>query len=92
MSVIYKCKECQKVNKMWEICEFCFWPIEKIFEKTEFQKRENPFNKEKALQFLKSQQFVSQKFAKDKRVYEKYRDLIDFINKAIPDENQNKLF
>lgn len=92
MSVIYKCKECQKVNNMWTICEFCFWPVEKIFEKKEIEKRENPFNKEKAIQFLKSQQFVSQKFAKDKRTFEKYKDLIEFISKAIPDENQNSLF
>jgi len=76
---------------MSTICEFCFWRVEKIFE-NKIEKKENPFNKEKAIQFLKSQQFVSQKFVKDKRTFEKYKDLIEFITKAIPDENQNSLF
>jgi len=91
MSVIYKCKECLKVNKnMSKICEFCFWPVEKTFSKKE--KKENKMNKEMAIKFLKSQQYVTQKFWKDKRVYEKYKDVIDLIQKWIPEENQDSLF
>ena len=91
MWVKYKCRECWKEDKnKWKICEKCFWPIEKIFE--EFKKTENTMNKEMAIKFLKSQQFVTQKFWKDKRIFEKYKDLIDLIQKWIPDDNQNSLF
>ncbi len=91
MWVKYKCKECSKDNEnMSKICEFCFWVVERVYEAP--VKRENPMNREKAIQFLKSQQYVSQKIWKDKRVFQKFKDLIDFIERAVPAENQNKLF
>lgn len=90
MTVVYKCKECQKVQKMCKICEDCFWVVEKVTIKPE--KRENPMNREMAIKFLKSQQYVSQKFWNNKRVFQKFKDLIEFIEKAVPAENQNKLF
>lgn len=88
MSVKYLCKECKKDNKPGAICEFCFWVVEKIIEKKEV--RENPMNKEKAIKFLKSQRYKN--WFNNKPIYQRYTDLMDLINKAIPDDKQDRLF
>jgi len=90
MGVNYICSECKKNNKPWNICEYCFAPVEKIYDTIE--KKENPMNKQEAIKFIKSQQYITQKFSKDKKIQDKYKNLLDLIQKAIPDEGQESLF
>ena len=84
--ITYSCRECWFLYKKQQVCEICWWPVTKDVS---MEKRINPMNQEKVIKFLKSQQYKNNH---SKIIFKKYADTIDFINKAIPNKNQNRLF
>lgn len=86
MRIKYICRECSQEHDRVKVCDLCWWPVKKNL----FADKENPMNKEKALKFLKSQQYKH--WNHNKIIFEKYKNIIDLLNIAIPDKKQDKLF